>query len=100
MLGFWTHPSPIHRIARFITLGNFVKKCSLKYMQSILAASQLPLLGALQSHLSCELRLLFSVVKLKVAHAASVEKSIASLKMGETLFPIQKGKGRLLLVMS
>ena len=56
LLGFWTHPSLIHRIARFITLGNFfAKKCSLKYMQSILAASQQLLLGELQSRLSCGL---------------------------------------------
>lgn len=100
LLGFCTHPSPIHRIARFITLGNFfAKKCFLKYMQSILATSQWLLLGELQGHLSCEKSLLFSVVKLKVAHAAFV-KSICSLKMGKTLFPVQKGEGRVLFVRS
>lgn len=41
-----------------------------------------------------EKSLLFPVVKLKVAHTAFVEKSIGFLKMGKTLFPIQKGKGR------
>lgn len=50
LLNLWTHPSPIHRIARFITSGIFfTKKCSPKYVQCIQAASQLLLLGESQS---------------------------------------------------
>lgn len=45
-----TNPSPIHRIARFITSGNFfTKKCYPEHMQSIRAASQLLLLDGSQS---------------------------------------------------